>query len=305
MLYVIYPDMEIWQYMLHDYKTDSNEICIRALNQNCTKWQLAIRKLFNNSTVPSCLLFNSRLSHELNALKNGDSVLLCDYADPVLIKTINTLVPHGVRKYYWIWNPVTDNDRDFYSHAFRVMKSLGFELATFDENDAKQYGMRLYNQFFRREHLNDTVCASNGAELHDFYFVGFAKNREADLLQLQEQLKGYRLFFKIVHNYAEAITYNESVRNILQSKCIVEYVQHNQKGMTLRPLEALFYQKKLITNNQDTVKFDFYRPENIFIIGKDKLESLSQFLEIPFHPISSDIVERYSISTWFNHFKLQ
>ncbi len=301
MLYVIYPDMEIWHYMLHDYENDSLDVCIRALNQNCTKWQLAIRKIFNNRKVPSFFIFNSRVRQELKQLGEGDSVLLCDYADPILAKAIDSLVSSKVKKYYWIWNPVTDRDRAFYTHGFAVMKSLGFELSTFDETDAKQYGMQLYKQFFRKEDITDRKIE----EKFDFYFVGFAKNREGDLLKLQEHLKEFRLFFKIVHTYAEAIPYAESVNNILQSRCVVEYVQHNQSGMTLRPLEAMFYKKKLITNNQNTVNYDFYAPENIFIIGKDDFQGLPEFLNIPYRQVDSVLIDKYNISTWLNHYKQQ
>lgn len=299
MLYVIYPDMEIWHYMLHDYKTDGQDVCIRALNQNCAKWQLAIRKVFNNYKVPSFCIFNSQLRRELKHLSEGDSVLLCDYADPVLAKAINSLVSPKVKKHYWIWNPVTNKDRAFYSHGFEVMKSLGFELSTFDESDAKQYGMQLYKQFFRKEN----IVGRNIDEKYDFYFVGFAKNRENDLLKLQQQLIDFRLLFKIVHNYSEAITYDESVNNILQSRCVVEYVQHNQTGMTLRPLEAMFYRKKLITNNQNTVNYDFYCSENTFIIGKDNFENLPEFLNKPYKDIDAAIVENYNIVSWLNHYK--
>lgn len=299
MLYVIYPDMEIWHYMLHDYKTDGQDVCIRALNQNCAKWQLAIRKVFKNYRVPTFCIFNSQLRRELKQLSEGDSVLLCDYADPVLAKAISSLVSNKVKKHYWIWNPVTDRDRAFYSHGFEVMKSLGFELSTFDEADAKQYGMQLYKQFFRKEDVTNKKLD----EKYDFYFVGFAKNRENDLLKLKEKLKNYRLLFKIVHSYAEAITYDESVNNILQSRCVVEYVQHNQTGMTLRPLEAMFYKKKLITNNQNTDCFDFYHPDNIFIIGKDQFEDLQVFLKKPYYDLCAEMVDEYSVKTWLNHYK--
>lgn len=299
MLYVIYPDVEIWQYMLQDYKEDRDEIRIRALNQNCGKWQLAMRKIFNNSRLPSVFLFNQRVRKELGALKEGDSVLLCDYADPVLVKAIYSLVSPAVKKHYWIWNPVTDSDRAFYSHSFEIMKSLGFALATFDEHDANLYDMTLYNQFMRKENVENKAYD----ELYDFYFVGFAKNRESDLLKLKEQLKDFRVLFKIVHNPAEAIPYEEIVQNILRSKCIVDYVQHNQAGMTLRPLEAMFYKKKLLTNNRSIRQFDFYTPENVFIIGEDDFSSICDFIKSPFKPIDESIVKKYDTSSWLSHFR--
>lgn len=46
------------------------------------------------------------------------------------------------------------------------------------------------------------------------------------------------------------ISYQENLDNIRKSKCIVDVVQKGQIGLTLRPLESLFFKKKLLTNNK-------------------------------------------------------
>lgn len=297
MQYIIFPDVELWHYMLRNYEQDSNDVRIRALNRYCSKIQLVIRKLFTNLKVPPFLILNKTIRKELNGLKKGDSVLLCDYADPVLTMSISKLVNNEVKKYYWIWNPVTDKYRSFYARSFEIMRSYGYCLGTFDSGDAKQYGMSLYNQFFRSEIYGDSEC------LYDFYFIGFAKNREEEVLRLKDTLCKYRLLFKIVHTYNETITYDESIKNIMQSKCIVEIVQHEQTGMTLRPLESLFLHKKLLTNNERIIESDFYTPSNIFIIGKDDLSDIDSFLSTPFQEIPNSVSCRYSVDEWINHFR--
>lgn len=297
MLYIIYPDVDIWNYMLQDYKEDSKDVIIRPLNRYCSKWQLPIRKLLNNSKLPSWMILGNQMRHELRSLKNGDSILICDYADPVLSMAVSSIVDIEVKKNYWIWNPASDNI-SFYSHGFDVMRKYGYKLATFDPNDAKDYGMDNYHQFFRMTKKSDRV-----EENHDFYFVGFAKNREQELLRLKEKLKDFRTLFKIAHSGSETISYEESIKNIQQSKCIVEYIQHNQSGMTLRPLEAICYEKKLITNNLYVVNYNFYRPENVFVLGKDKIENISNFINTPYITLPESLIAEYSVETWLNNFK--
>jgi hypothetical protein len=43
--------------------------------------------------------------------------------------------------------------------------------------------------------------------------------------------------------------------------------------------EALKYEKKIITDNPHVKNYDFYRKENIFIIGEDSENELKNFIE--------------------------
>lgn len=299
MLYVIYPDVEIWQYMLQDYKEDRDGIRIRALNQNCKKWQLAMRKIFNNSRLPSVFLFNQRLRKELSALKGGDSVLLCDYADPVLAKAINSLVSPVVKKHFWIWNPVTDKDRSFYSHAFKVMNVNGFRLATFDKHDAKIFNIDYYPQFYRM----DMDKKEDFEILYDFYFIGASKGRDKIINSLNETLSSkYKTYLKLVNKKSDSITYSENINNVIHSRCLIDIVQAGQSGLTLRPLEALAYNKKLISNNKNLIKCDFYHKDNIFILGIDKLEDIDTFMQSPCRQIEDSIRSKYDTANWVKNF---
>ncbi len=45
----------------------------------------------------------------------------------------------------------------------------------------------------------------------------------------------------------------------------------NQHGISLRPLEALFLNKKLITNNRTVLNMDFYEKEKcVFLLNGQK-----------------------------------
>ena len=47
---------------------------------------------------------------------------------------------------------------------------------------------------------------------------------------------------------------------------------------------------------------DFYRPNNIFVLGIDKLENLKSFLELPYEKVNEDIKVRYEFSRWIERF---
>ena len=68
--------------------------------------------------------------------------------------------------------------------------------------------------------------------------------------------------------------------------------------MTLRPLEALQFKKKLVTDNKNIINYPFYRKENIFILGTDDIDQLYDFINSPYVDIGEDIIRYYHFENW-------
>ena len=100
----------------------------------------------------------------------------------------------------------------------------------------------------------------------------------------------------------KGISYYEIINYISQSKCIVELQEPGQTGLTLRAMEALFFQKKLFTDNMEVMKCDFYRQENIFVWGHDEESRLADFLRVPYQKVSEEIVNQYTWEAWLDRF---
>ena len=47
---------------------------------------------------------------------------------------------------------------------------------------------------------------------------------------------------------------------------------------------------------------DFYCKDNIFIIGKDDINDLAEFINRPYKEVDSEIVDQYDFSSWLNRF---
>lgn len=100
-------------------------------------------------------------------------------------------------------------------------------------------------------------------------------------------------------NYPSIINYIE------HCKAIVDLIGHpTQEGLSLRPLEALFFKKKLITDNRAIKKTKLYNPNNIFILGEDPLVYLSEFIKSPYQLPSNyeEILNYYSFEEWTKRF---
>lgn len=71
---------------------------------------------------------------------------------------------------------------------------------------------------------------------------------------------------KIIYN--EYIGYEQLINETLKANCILEIPISGQTAPTLRYQEAVCYNKKLLTSNQNVVNMPFYNPEYIHIFNK-------------------------------------
>ena len=90
---------------------------------------------------------------------------------------------------------------------------------------------------------------------------------------------------------------------IQESRCILEIVKNGQVGFTMRTMEALFFERKLITNNLEILEADFYVPDNFFVLGHDNPNELKHWMNIPFNKTDLDTFkEKYSVRNWYKQF---
>lgn len=70
-------------------------------------------------------------------------------------------------------------------------------------------------------------------------------------------------------------------------------------GLSFRFFEALFYNTKIITTNQNILEYDFYNTNNILIYNNDTTsEEINNFLKLPFIKMDDSLVENYRVDNW-------
>ncbi len=206
------------------------------------------------------------------------------------------------KKHLFFWNPLALSKKKPNKILFCLnkIKSKGVKIYTFDPSDSLLYHIKLIKNVNRMILFNDSL-----QEKYDFYFLGLPKKREVILNFLERKLteKGYIVNFVLVKSKSEYISLEENLKNSSQSACIVDIVseKYNQTGLTLRPFDALFLKKKLLTNCKSIKNYDFYHPDNILIIDKD-LKGLDDFMKRSYHEIDENIVYQYEINHWIEQF---
>lgn len=304
MLRVIYNSTPLWDYFIDNCNRNDKTYFVK-LEHKKNFW--TSRKLFPK-IVNWCLSrflglhYRYVIKGNLTKVSENDTILLLgiyNYADLVQLRKMYM----RQRLILWLWNPVSNTYKRNASHIIGRLKNLGFDIYTFDANDARTYQLGVRPQFT----MLPADCHTDGkASRYGVYFLGQPKGREEMLERIKQEYSalGIDCFFKIVHSPIDYISYEENIKNVIACKSVLEICQSGQKGMTLRTLEAMLCHRKLITNNHSIMEADFYNPHNIFVIGKDCNERIREFIESDFMIGDESILMKYEFNNWldsFNH----
>lgn len=95
------------------------------------------------------------------------------------------------------------------------------------------------------------------------------------------------------------VPFRKSYEFYNQSKMILDLAHENQKGLSFRPFEAIGLKKKLITNNPEILKYDFYNHNNIFLVQNSKdINIPADFFTSDYEELDPEISEKYYIKNW-------
>ena len=91
---------------------------------------------------------------------------------------------------------------------------------------------------------------------------------------------------------------------ILDSEVLLDLNQKGQTALTLRVMEAIFFGKKLITNNVEVKKLDCFTENNILVIDPENidLKLIREFLDKDFQPYTHDVLMKYDYGSWIKQF---
>ena len=297
---IIYPDVDIWEFVLSGLKSRT-DIILFPLNRNSNFIQKVSRKYGSGLPLPITFVLGSRLRNNIKHLISGDSVIIAEYTDSALISAVSRIVPKGVSRYIWLWNHKGNNQ--IFASTLPEIQKHHFQVITYDELDARKYGFGWHTQFFNIKPFQQPSSFQNNSFLYDFLFVGYAKNRVKEIERIHSMLSSYDCKFITVHTSSDYIPYSKYMEMAMQSRCIVEIVHTGDPSCTLRPLEAMSIRRKLLTNNPAVRRYSFYRPHNIFILGEDDIATLREFLYSPTELLSAEIVNSYDVNAWVDVFQ--
>ena len=93
------------------------------------------------------------------------------------------------------------------------------------------------------------------------------------------------------------ITFAENLELVKKADVLLDFVDPRHDGLSIRFFEGMYYKKKVITDNKTVQNYDFYHPNNIFVLDNN-YEDIERFVKLPYCEIPLDIVKSYSFSNW-------
>lgn len=280
----------------------------RPDNSKFTKAIIRVRKSLYQVKI------NAYYREILNKIKNETFDYLFVNKGEVIpeffIKNFQELNPLCVKIFY-SWDSFDNNP-----HAVKILKYFDRK-STFDPVDVKKYKINFRPLFY----LDDYRELKKGNEKMDLLFLGTA---HSDRYIISSKIKEwceknhlstfyfYYMQGKLVYFYKKYFDktfkyfdYKKLSFRSLDHKQILNYYQQSavildinhpyQRGLTLRTFEALGASKKIITTNKEIKKFEFFNPNNIYVIDRKNIILDRQFFETPYQNIEKETLDKFSL----------
>lgn len=197
------------------------------------------------------------------------------------------------------------------------------KIFTFDKNDAKKFGWQYRPLFYVNE-----LCCERKKYLErsiDVTYIGLLHSQRAKMMCILKEIEknsNLKFYFYLYLQYIVMIKHkyfqkdielreikksdieyrelsvektNEIYKN---SKIIFDYTHPEQEGFTMRTIESIGHECKIITNNIRIKNADFYNENNVYIYENDKIEIPKSFLDKPYTKLSDELYYSYSLEGW-------
>lgn len=191
-----------------------------------------------------------------------------------------------------------------------VEKILPFfnEIFSFDRDDCLKYGFREVTNYIYLPERTQT----NDAKL-DLIYIGSYDGRILKLNDLSKVLNRWQKKFKFIiigkrtwkKKFRPNTKFTFRTKKIdhkdlpdfyKNSRAIMDLVRDGQSGLSFRLFEAMALKKKVVTDNSSVKNYDFYKSENILVLGEDELRK--EFFETPYQEIPKEIYKKYTVEHW-------
>ena len=271
------------KYFFKDIKKDYNVYDMYNL-------KLEKYRLFNVLPPVTCSVLGSWKSK----IKNTKVAIIFDTMYEEKVSSYIKKKNPNCKTILYFWNIINDEKR------LNILKDPNIdEFWTFDKEEAKKYNMKYNSQFY-----TDKITLKDKSITNDIFFLGRDKNRKKYIDGLKDIFDKNNIKSNIIFltNEYKFIPYETYLDYLSESKAVLDVNVEGQSGLSLRCMESLFFHKKLITNNKNIKKYDFYNKNNIFILEEDDYSKLNSFINSKYVDIDKKIIKKYDIESWISVF---
>lgn len=216
------------------------------------------------------------------------------------------------KKKLYLWDDI-GKIKNFFEY-----KDYFDEVYSFDRRDCKNFNLK-YRPTFYSERLK--FLKKENEIKYIFSFIGEYSLRRSNLLKkiVQDYKKSFIYLYYSPYIYLLKYLFNkeykmkdikfskisrENYNNILQeSEIVIDLINSEQTGVTQRSLDAIFLEKKIITNNENIKLSPIYLKNNVLVINEDQtkeeiISKVNTFLSTEYIKYPEEIINYYSLDQW-------
>lgn len=266
--------------------------------RDCSKPLRFVRRIWIKYGLPFHQIWYGKIKDKV---RDADTIIVhMSYLTLRLCEYINKCNPNA-KVIAWWWNRIIDSEKP-------SLQKGKYEAWSFDIHDCERYNLKFNHQYYFKSFI-----IPNQKKEWDIYFCGSDSGRGDEIVRLYNAFKEMGLNAKIQVVFpkssavppeivSEYVDYKEIRQNISKSDAVLEIVREGQSGPTLRMMEAMYFQKKLITNNAAVKDEDFYNEDRIFLYTERPLSELKGFLSSNFVPYEDELLDKYDVKQWIQNF---
>lgn len=267
-------------------------------------------------------LINSKIKAYYDEILSKIQNIQYDYVFIVKIETIDKQILERLKAnqknakfFLYMWDSIKN-----YKGKEKLLSYFDKSFS-FDSDDVKTYNELIFLPLFyipiyekiKTQKIIYDICFIGSGHSDRYKLISEIKKRSTELglsfysfffLQSKNIFLFRKLFDKRMQNAKIddfsfiSLSQEETLDIISQSKVVVDIEHPGQVGLTMRTLEMLGCQKKLITTNKSVKNYDFYNENNILVVDRNNIKFNKTFFELPYQKLSKDIYEKYSLKSW-------
>ena len=136
-----------------------------------------------------------------------------------------------------------------------------------------------------------TLLKTIPPDTHNFIYLRVGNEMLQFRMKLfsRRQIKGLEQYF-----HKESLSRDDVISTFAASAAVIDCPRPHQNGLTMRTFEVLSLERKLITTNENITKYEFYTPNNIYVIDEEHKSIPKSFFETPFDT-KYTLNEKYSL----------
>ena len=216
----------------------------------------------------------------------------------------------------YLWDAIEN-----YAHNKEILTCFD-RVFSFDPKDCEKYQLEFLPLFYtdqyriikedRKDKVYDLVSICTAHPIRYPLLNGLKKYCQDNKIRLFSYLYLatpllyiYNKFFvkafrkaKVREFHFKPLGENEIINIMSKTKAVFDICNENQNGLTIRTIETVGAGKKLITTNKMIKEYDFYNPNNIYILSDDNFMGIHKFLKIKNEKIDNNIYRTYSLEYW-------